>query len=159
MRSTATAASSQPLNSVADADEVVANALEAAASVAEEQVRLPAPSAVEQIVARAVADRVSRRRRLPNRRTGYIQKATVGSHKVYLHTGEYADGTLGEIFVDVHREGAALRSLMNCFAIAVSLGLQHGVPLDEFVDAFVFTRFDPPARSRATRTSSSPPPS
>ena len=134
---------SQPLNSVADADEVVASALEAAASPAEDQVRLPAPSAVEQIVARAVADRVSRRRRLPNRRTGYIQKATVGSHKVYLHTGEYADGTLGEIFVDVHREGAALRSLMNCFAIAVSLGLQHGVPLDEFVDAFVFTRFDP----------------
>jgi ribonucleoside-diphosphate reductase alpha chain len=134
---------SQPLNSVADADEVITSALEAAASPSEEQVRLPAPSPVEQIVARAVADRVSRRRRLPNRRTGYIQKATVGSHKVYLHTGEYADGTLGEIFVDVHREGAALRSLMNCFAIAVSLGLQHGVPLDEFVDAFVFTRFDP----------------
>jgi ribonucleoside-diphosphate reductase alpha chain len=134
---------SQPLNSVADADEVITSALEAAASSAEDHVRLPAPSPVEQIVARAVAERVSRRRRLPNRRTGYIQKATVGSHKVYLHTGEYADGTLGEIFVDVHREGAALRSLMNCFAIAVSLGLQHGVPLDEFVDAFVFTRFDP----------------
>ncbi|PIE22466.1 MAG: ribonucleoside-diphosphate reductase, adenosylcobalamin-dependent [Planctomycetota bacterium] len=80
---------------------------------------------------------------LPQRRSGYTQKANVGGHKVYLRTGEYADGSLGEIFLDMHKEGAAFRSMMNCFAIAVSLGLQHGVPLDEFVDAFVFTRFEP----------------
>jgi len=83
------------------------------------------------------------RRLLPYRRSGYTQKATVGQHKVYLRTGEYNDGTLGEIFLDMHKEGAAFRSLMNCFAIAVSLGLQHGVPLEEYVDAFVFTRFEP----------------
>jgi len=83
------------------------------------------------------------RRRLPDRRKGYIQKSTVGGHKVYLHTGEYDDGELGEIFIDMHKEGAAFRSLMNNFAIATSIGLQYGVPLDEFVDAFVFTRFDP----------------
>ncbi|HEV7690279.1 MAG TPA: TSCPD domain-containing protein [Hyphomonadaceae bacterium] len=83
------------------------------------------------------------RRRLPDRRKGYIQKATVGGHKVYLHTGEFDDGELGEIFIDMHKEGAAFRSLMNNFAIAVSVGLQYGVPLEEFVDAFVFTRFEP----------------
>src|SRR5690606_25471037 len=86
---------------------------------------------------------LAKRRRLPHRRAGYTQKAVVGGHKVYLRTGEYEDGTLGEIFLDMHKEGAAFRSLMNCFAIAVSLGLQHGVPLEEFVDAFVFTRFEP----------------
>ena len=83
------------------------------------------------------------RTRLPDRRKGYIQKATVGGHKVYLHTGEFDDGSLGEIFLDMHKEGAAFRSLMNNFAIAVSLGLQYGVPLEEYVDAFVFTRFEP----------------
>ena len=83
------------------------------------------------------------RRRLPDRRKGYIQKSTVGGHKVYLHTGEYDDGELGEIFIDMHKEGAAFRSLMNNFAIAISIGLQYGVPLDEFVEAFVFTRFEP----------------
>jgi ribonucleoside-diphosphate reductase alpha chain len=83
------------------------------------------------------------RRRLPDRRKGYIQKATVGGHKVYLHTGEFDDGELGEIFIDMHKEGAAFRSLMNNFAIAISFGLQYGVPLEEFVDAFVFTRFEP----------------
>ena len=83
------------------------------------------------------------RSRLPDRRKGYIQKATVGGHKVYLHTGEFDDGSLGEIFLDMHKEGAAFRSLMNNFAIAVSLGLQYGVPLEEYVDAFVFTRFEP----------------
>ena len=83
------------------------------------------------------------RKRLPDRRKGYIQKATVGGHKVYLHTGEFEDGELGEIFMDMHKEGAAFRSLMNNFAIAISIGLQYGVPLDEFVDAFVFTRFEP----------------
>jgi len=84
-----------------------------------------------------------RRTRLPDRRKGYIQKATVGGHKVYLHTGEFDDGSLGEIFIDMHKEGAAFRSLMNNFAISVSLGLQYGVPLEEYADAFVFTRFEP----------------
>ena len=83
------------------------------------------------------------RKRLPDRRKGYIQKAVVGGHKVYLHTGEFENGELGEIFIDMHKEGAAFRSMMNNFAIAVSLGLQHGVPLTEFVDAFAFTRFEP----------------
>lgn len=83
------------------------------------------------------------RTRLPDRRKGYIQKASVGGHKVYLHTGEFDDGALGEIFLDMHKEGAAFRSLMNNFAIATSIGLQYGVPLEEFVDAFVFTRFEP----------------
>jgi len=83
------------------------------------------------------------RRRLPNRRGGYTQKAVIGGHKVFLRTGEYEDGTLGEIFVDMHKEGAAYRSLMNSFAIAISLGLQHGVPLERFVEQFTFTRFEP----------------
>ncbi len=85
----------------------------------------------------------AQRTRLPDRRKGYIQKSTVGGHKVYLHTGEFDDGSLGEIFIDMHKEGAAFRSLMNNFAISVSLGLQYGVSLDEYVDAFVFTRFEP----------------
>ena len=100
----------------------------------------PEPRLVERIIERE-RDRV--RRKLPDRRKGYIQKSSVGGHKVYLHTGEYDDGELGEIFIDMHKEGAAFRSLMNNFAISVSMGLQYGVPLDEFVDAFVFTRFDP----------------
>ncbi len=93
----------------------------------------------EKIVYRYIA----KRRRMPDRRSGYTQKAVVGGHKVYLRTGEYKDGQLGEIFVDMHKEGAAFRSLMNNFAIAVSLGLQHGVPLEEYVEAFTFTRFEP----------------
>ena len=102
----------------------------------------PAPAVQERVVEKVV-ERARERRRLPHRRKGYIQKATVGGHKVYLHTGEYDDGELGEIFIDMHKEGAAFRSLMNNFAIAISIGLQYGVPLDEFVDAFVFTRFEP----------------
>src|SRR5205807_7785895 len=78
-----------------------------------------------------------------DRRAGYTQKARIGNPEIYLRTGEYEDGTLGEIFLDMHKEGAAFRSMTNCFAIAVSLGLQHGVPLDEFVDAFLFTRLEP----------------
>jgi len=102
----------------------------------------PAREPEERIVERVV-ERDRTRRKLPDRRKGYIQKAAVGGHKVYLHTGEYDDGELGEIFIDMHKEGAAFRSLMNNFAIAISIGLQYGVPLDEFVDAFVFTRFEP----------------
>ncbi len=85
----------------------------------------------------------SNRDRLPHRRKGYTQKASINNHKVYLRTGEYMDGSLGEIFIDMHKEGAAFRSLMNNFAIAVSIGLQYGVPLEEFVEAFTFTKFEP----------------
>ncbi|GAB5458164.1 MAG: hypothetical protein Hens3KO_11940 [Henriciella sp.] len=100
---------------------------------------------IEQDFSGAMPDQAGNveRTRLPDRRKGYIQKATVGGHKVYLHTGEFDDGSIGEIFIDMHKEGAAFRSLMNNFAIAVSLGLQYGVPLEEYVDAFVFTRFEP----------------
>jgi ribonucleoside-diphosphate reductase alpha chain len=97
---------------------------------------------VERVVEKVI-ERDRTRRKLPDRRKGYIQKASVGGHKVYIHTGEYEDGELGEIFIDMHKEGAAFRSLMNNFAISISIGLQYGVPLDEFVDAFVFTRFEP----------------
>ncbi len=93
-----------------------------------------------------------RRRRLPERRKGYIQKSTVGGHKVYLHTGEYDDGELGEIFIDLHKEGAAFRSLMNNFAISISIGLQYGVPLEEYVDAFLFTRFEPAGEVKGNET-------
>ncbi len=96
-----------------------------------------------QVAERMVYRYIAKRRRLPERRSGYTQKAIVGGHKVYLRTGEYEGGQLGEIFIDMHKEGAAFRSLMNNFAIAISLGLQHGVPLDEFVEAFTFTRFEP----------------
>ncbi|MGD9846419.1 MAG: adenosylcobalamin-dependent ribonucleoside-diphosphate reductase, partial [Variibacter sp.] len=96
---------------------------------------------VEKIVERVTVLR--ERERMPDRRKGYTQKAVVGGHKVYLRTGEYDDGRLGEIFIDMHKEGAALRSIINNFAIAVSLGLQYGVPLEEYVDAFTFTRFEP----------------
>ncbi len=89
------------------------------------------------------AGREATRRELPSKRRGYTQKAAIGGHKLYLRTGEYADGTLGEIFVGLHKEGAAFRGLMDCFSIAVSLGLQHGVKLEEFVDAFAYTRFGP----------------
>src|SRR5262245_31593835 len=98
--------------------------------------------AAECIVERII-ERAREREKLPSRRKGYTQKASVGGHKVYLRTGEYDDGRLGEIFIDMHKEGAAFRSLMNNFAIAISLGLQYGVPLEEYVDAFTFTRFEP----------------
>src|SRR5207247_6245717 len=87
-----------------------------------------------------------RRRRLPKRRHGFTQEARIGGHKVFLRAGEYEDGTLGEIFIDMHKEGAAFRSIMNCFAIAVSMGLQYGVPLEDLVDQFTFTRFEPQGR-------------
>lgn len=106
----------------------------------DEAPRLPV---VERAAAPLPAMPTQLRERLPDRRKGYTQKAIVGGHKVYLRTGEYEDGGLGEIFIDMHKEGASFRSLMNNFAIAVSLGLQHGVPLEEFVEAFTFTRFEP----------------
>jgi ribonucleoside-diphosphate reductase alpha chain len=121
---------SQPLNSVSDWGDTDSQS---------EQVQTVAKQAASRVLVRYLA----KRRPLPTRRGGYTQKAIVGGHKIYLRTGEYEDGTIGEIFLDMHKEGAAFRSLMNCFAIAISLGLQHGVPLEEFVDAFVFTRFEP----------------
>ena len=105
------------------------------------RVPLVAEKIVERVVERVVAK--AERERLPNRRRGYTQKATVGGHKVYLRTGEYDDGRLAEVFIDMHKEGSAFRSLMNNFAIAISLGLQYGVPLEEYVEAFTFTRFEP----------------
>ncbi len=123
---------SQPLSGAA------AEALDVGA-----EIEAPAELPGAEQVAERIVQVMGERRRLPHRRAGYTQKATLAGHKVYLRTGEYEDGTLGEIFIDMHKEGAAYRSLMNNFAIAVSLGLQHGVPLEEFVDAFVFTRFEP----------------
>ncbi len=102
----------------------------------------PEPLALAERIVRQVI-REGERRRLPHRRRGYTQKAIVGGHKVYLRTGEFQDGSLGEIFIDMHKEGASFRSLMNNFAISISIGLQYGVPLDEYVDAFTFTRFEP----------------
>jgi ribonucleoside-diphosphate reductase alpha chain len=127
---------SQPLNSVADVSDLGA---EEPVAPAEEQAKAAPVRIAEKIVYRYIANR----RRLPDRRAGYTQKARVGNHKIYLRTGEYEDGAVGEIFLDMHKEGAAFRSMTNCFAIAVSLGLQHGVPLEEYVDAFLFTRFEP----------------
>ncbi|MCC0023560.1 MAG: vitamin B12-dependent ribonucleotide reductase [Hyphomicrobiaceae bacterium] len=128
---------SQPLNASLlsdeddeeDMDDIAAKPLAERAQVITERI-------VERIIARE-------REKMPQRRKGYTQKATVGGHKVYLRTGEYDDGRLGEIFIDMHKEGAAFRAMMNNFAIAISLGLQYGVPLEEFVEAFIFTRFEP----------------
>jgi len=135
---------SQPLNSqlIADDEEEADEAVEAL--VAQPNAARAAAMA-EKIVERVVEriERIRDRDKLPDRRKGYTQKAVVGGHKVYLRTGEYEDGRIGEIFIDMHKEGAAFRSLMNNFAIAISLGLQYGVPLEEYVDAFTFTRFEP----------------
>jgi|TARA_B100001093_G_scaffold263434_1_gene251817 ribonucleoside-diphosphate reductase alpha chain len=90
-----------------------------------------------------IKSQISSRFKMPDRRKGYIQKASIGEHKIYLHTGEYDDGKIGEIFIDTNKEGELVKALMNNFAIAISLGLQYGVPLDEFVDAFVDTKFEP----------------
>ena len=114
---------------------------EEAAEALDTPVAAAAPQVIEKIVERIVHS--AEREKLPQRRKGYTQKATVGGHKVYLRTGEYEDGRIGEVFIDMHKEGAAFRSLMNNFAIAVSIGLQYGVPLEEFVEAFTFTRFEP----------------
>ncbi|HEV2572916.1 MAG TPA: vitamin B12-dependent ribonucleotide reductase [Beijerinckiaceae bacterium] len=135
---------SQPLNS-----QLIADDSDDEEDAVEQLVQLPnaarAAQVAEKIVERIVerVERTRERERLPDRRKGYTQKAVVGGHKVYLRTGEYADGRIGEIFIDMHKEGAAFRSLMNNFAIAISVGLQYGVPLEEYVDAFTFTRFEP----------------
>jgi ribonucleoside-diphosphate reductase alpha chain len=138
---------SQPLNSKADEQEDTEVA-QASLSADNKEARtetpaLPEVTPVSPQHARTLQIHAPIRRQLPRKRRGSTFEGRVGGHKVYLRTGEYADGTLGEIFIDLHKEGAAFRSLMNCFAIAVSKGLQYGVPLEEFVDTFVFTRFDP----------------
>ncbi|MBM3540712.1 MAG: vitamin B12-dependent ribonucleotide reductase, partial [Alphaproteobacteria bacterium] len=130
---------SQPLAAAVLGDEDGAFAEE----LAEQPAAAASPMVAERIVERVIERVMAERRRLPGRRKGYTQKAIVGGHKVYLRTGEYEDGKLGEIFVDMHKEGAAFRSLMNNFAIAISIGLQYGVPLEEFVEAYTFTRFEP----------------
>lgn len=127
---------SQPLNSLSDVfEDLDEEDLDEETEAAQDKV----VETAEKIIHKYVADR----QRLPNRRSGYTQKVKIGGQSVYLRTGEYENGQLGEIFIDMHREGAAFRSLTNCFAIAISLGLQHGVPLEEFVDAFTFTKFEP----------------
>jgi len=125
---------SQPLSSslIDEDDSTVDNTLTKTEIIAEK--------IIEKIVYKETA---KERNKLPERRKGYTQKAIVGGHKVYLRTGEYSDGKLGEIFIDMHKEGAAFRAMMNNFAIAVSVGLQYGVPLEEYVEAFTFTRFEP----------------
>ena len=125
---------SQPLNSMSDVLEEIEDEDEEDSAAQDKVVKT-----AEKIIHKYVA----RRQRLPYRRSGYTQKVKIGGQSVYLRTGEYDNGQIGEIFIDMHREGAAFRSLMNCFAISISLGLQHGVPLEEFVDAFVFTKFEP----------------
>lgn len=133
---------SQPLNASLiedeedDADETLDNLIEAPKAAA-------AVTVAEKIVERVVEKVVREQEKLPTRRKGYTQKAKVGGHTIFLRTGEYDDGRLGEIFIDMHKEGAAFRAMMNNFAISISLGLQYGVPLDEYVDAFTFTRFEP----------------
>ncbi|MER8868130.1 vitamin B12-dependent ribonucleotide reductase [Mesorhizobium sp. M0751] len=133
---------SQPLNAslLADGEEDEDEAVEQliVAPAAQRAVQV-----TEKIVERVVERLYRDREKLPNRRKGYTQKAVVGGHKVYLRTGEFDDGRIGEIFIDMHKEGAAFRAMMNNFAIAISLGLQYGVPLEEFVEAFTFTKFEP----------------
>ncbi len=121
---------SQPLNSVSDDDY-------------EEIMEKKEENDIIKIAEKIIHRYIAKRRRLPDRRTGYTQKVKINGQSVYIRTGEYDNGQLGEVFIDMHKEGAAFRSLLNCFAISISLGLQHGVPLEEFVDAFVFTRFEP----------------
>ena len=131
---------SQPLAaSLVEDDDEAAEVLESGTPV--EKAAVLAEKIVEKVVVKEIIK--SHREKMPQRRKGYTQKAIVGGHKVYLRTGEYEDGNLGEIFIDMHKEGAGFRAMMNNFAIAVSVGLQYGVPLEEFVDAFTFTKFEP----------------
>ena len=131
---------SQPLAAaLVEDDDEAAEVLETGSQ--QEKAAVIAEKIVEKVVVKEIIK--SHREKMPHRRKGYTQKAIVGGHKVYLRTGEYSDGALGEIFIDMHKEGAGFRAMMNNFAIAVSVGLQYGVPLEEFVDAFTFTKFEP----------------
>jgi len=135
---------SQPLSSqlVSDNDNEEDDAVEALIAAPQAQRTVQVTEKIVERIVERVRERAAREK-LPGRRKGYTQKAEVGGHKVYLRTGEYENGKIGEIFIDMHKEGAAFRSLMNNFAIAISLGLQYGVPLEEYVEAFVFTKFEP----------------
>jgi ribonucleoside-diphosphate reductase alpha chain len=140
---------SQPLASaLVEDDEEAAETLASGSPTEKAQVL------VEKVIEKVIVKEIVRnhREKLPERRRGYTQKAIVGGHKVYLRTGEYKDGTLGEIFIDMHKEGAGFRAMMNNFAIAVSVGLQYGVPLEEFVEAFTFTRFEPAGMVQGNET-------
>ncbi len=131
---------SQPLAAaLVEDDEEAQEVLESGSK--QEKAAVLAEKVIEKVVVKELVR--SHREKMPERRKGYTQKAIVGGHKVYLRTGEYGDGSLGEIFIDMHKEGAGFRAMMNNFAIAVSVGLQYGVPLEEFVDAFTFTKFEP----------------
>jgi ribonucleoside-diphosphate reductase alpha chain len=130
---------SQPLSSLAPGADPIADIILGV------EKSIVSPDGYEAGAARKTDERKTRnaRKSLPNRRKGYTQKAKIGGHSIFIRTGEYEDGNLGEIFLDMHKEGAAFRSLLNSFAIAISLGLQYGVPLEEYVDAFTFSRFEP----------------
>ncbi|MFM2356769.1 MAG: hypothetical protein RLZZ528_2505, partial [Pseudomonadota bacterium] len=131
---------SQPLAAALVEDDEEAEEILATGSM-QEKAAVLAEKIIEKVIVKEIVR--SHREKLPERRKGYTQKAIVGGHKVYLRTGEYGDGSLGEIFIDMHKEGAGFRAMMNNFAIAVSVGLQYGVPLEEFVEAFTFTKFEP----------------
>ncbi|MDW4497552.1 vitamin B12-dependent ribonucleotide reductase [Sulfitobacter sp. D35] len=140
---------SQPLAAaLVEDDDEAAETLES--GTPQEKAAVLAEKVVEKIIVKEVVAR--HREKMPQRRKGYTQKAIVGGHKVYLRTGEYEDGNLGEIFIDMHKEGAGFRAMMNNFAIAVSVGLQYGVPLEEFVDAFTFTKFEPAGMVQGNET-------
>ncbi|MDF0601480.1 vitamin B12-dependent ribonucleotide reductase [Psychromarinibacter sp. C21-152] len=143
---------SQPLAAaLIEDDDEAAEVLESGS--AHEKAQVLAEKIVEKVIVKEVAKEVpAGRTKMPERRRGYTQKAVVGGHKVYLRTGEYQDGKLGEIFIDMHKEGAGFRAMMNNFAIAVSVGLQYGVPLEEFVDAFTFTKFEPAGMVQGNET-------
>ena len=143
---------SQPLNASLvedeDDDEALDNLIDAPAAARAVQMSEAMTKRITELETQLATERAAHgdaqaRDKLPNRRKGYTQKANVGGHKVYLRTGEFDDGRLGEIFIDMHKEGAAFRAMMNNFAIAISLGLQYGVPLEEYVEAFTFTKFEP----------------
>ncbi|PJE29462.1 Vitamin B12-dependent ribonucleotide reductase [Pseudooceanicola marinus] len=139
---------SQPLAAaLVEDDDEAAEVLESGST--QEKAAVLAEKVIEKIIVKEVA---RGREKMPMRRKGYTQKASVGGHKVYLRTGEYEDGSLGEIFIDMHKEGAGFRAMMNNFAIAVSVGLQYGVPLEEFVDAFTFTKFEPAGMVQGNET-------
>ncbi|EEW24769.1 vitamin B12-dependent ribonucleotide reductase [Rhodobacter ferrooxidans] len=140
---------SQPLASALVEDDDEAADILASGNIHEKAMVL-AEKIVEKVIVKEIVR--SHREKLPERRKGYTQKAIVGGHKVYLRTGEYRDGTLGEIFIDMHKEGAGFRAMMNNFAIAVSVGLQYGVPLEEFVEAFTFTKFEPAGMVQGNET-------
>lgn len=129
---------SQPLNASVMEEEDVEELMEQPAT---QKAQIVAERIVERVIEKVYHE--AQRRKLPSRRKGYTQKASVGGHKIYLRTGEYQDGSIGEIFIDMHKEGASFRSLMHNFAMAISIGLQYGVPLEEYVEAFTFTRFEP----------------